>query len=80
MVMLWIILLRLQDGADNAIYDSKAKGYRFSDNPSRKNSRKKRVWRYEWKTEMEVFNVTARFIDDKDNSFWASQFLLQQEV
>jgi hypothetical protein len=29
---------------------------------------------------MEVFNVTARFIDDKDNSFWASQFLLQQEV
>lgn len=66
-------IIETQEGADNAIYDSKAKGYRFSD--KKKIAGRKEIGDYEWKNRDGSLQRNGKdYIDDQD------QFLLGYTV
>ncbi|WP_446777986.1 SusC/RagA family TonB-linked outer membrane protein [Macellibacteroides fermentans] len=66
-------IIETQEGADNAIYDSKAKGYRFSD--KKKIAGRKEIGDYEWKNRNGSLQRNGKdYIDDQD------QFLLGYTV
>lgn len=66
-------IIETQEGADNAIYDSKAKGYRSSD--KKKIAGRKEIGDYEWKNRDGSLQRNGKdYIDDQD------QFLLGYTV
>lgn len=66
-------IIETQEGADNAIYDSKAKGYRFSD--KKKIAGRKEIGDYEWKNRDGSLQRNGKdYIDNQD------QFLLGYTV
>lgn len=66
-------IIETQEEADNAIYDSKAKGYRFSD--KKKIAGRKEIGDYEWKNRDGSLQRNGKdYIDDQD------QFLLGYTV
>lgn len=61
-------ILETQEDADNAIYDSKAKGYRHSD--GKKVAGRKEVGDYEWKNREGSLTKDGKdYIDDQDQFF-----------